>query len=254
MGRVAFLVTTGVLIGGCDFVFGVTSDRDPCQPTSFATATPTDITTASAFSISWDRSLAIVQSDTVTFEMTLADRMQVPIDLGGYDTLGFALAPEGTSMFFTEVVEPPNLVGALRAGAGEWATTTARLPAGTYAGTPTADEFGPRRVLVRLHEATDQVQEYEDDNGVWKPHGDVHEVPTLIGPNLTPNGLSMVYSPADPTVEQAVYLATRASIDDWFGDPVAILPGTHVAPQLLDTCKALYVVDDVYTLREYDLP
>jgi hypothetical protein len=255
MRSVGFIVTAAVAvsIGGCDVVFGLSHDRDPCDATSFATATPKDLATAQDFSVSWDRSFAVVSGDLGAFEVTLADGTTTPIDLGIYNMSGLAMAPEGTSMFFTAVVEPPSLQGALRAGAASWVTTTARLPAGTFAGTPTADEFGPRRVLVRLRDATDQIQEYEDDDGLWKPHGDVHEVGAMFAPNLTPNGLSMVFAGTDPTtLEPAVFLATRASIDDWFGDPIAILPGPHRSPQLLDTCKALYVVDDPETLREYD--
>ena len=255
MRSVGIVVTIAVASGGCDVVFGVDSDRDPCDVSSFATATPRDIAPAASFSISWDRSLAVIQTDIQTVEMTLDDGVQTPIDLGAYNMLGLAMAPEGTSMFFTEAVEPPALTGALRAGAGAWVTTTARLPAGTYAGTPTADELGPRRVLVQLRDSIDQIQEYEDDSGFWMPHGEVHEVAGQFAPNLTPNGLSMVYTGFDPmTGELAIFIATRASIDEWFGDAVVILPGPHSSPQLLDTCKALYVVDDFQTLREYDLP
>jgi len=56
------------------------------------------------------------------------------------------------------------------------------------------------------------------------------------------------------TGEWGVYMATRNGVDDWFGDPVVILPGMHTSPQLLDSCKALYAVDGDQVLREYDQP
>ena len=67
-------------------------------------------------------------------------------------------------------------------------------PAGALAGTPSADAFGPRRVLIKVRLTDQTVQEYQDTNGVWTAVGAPFEASGIAPPNLTPNGLTMVYA------------------------------------------------------------
>jgi hypothetical protein len=256
--RVFGLVVTTVLAGGgCDFVFGLEGDPGPCDATSFAAAMPNAITAGEAFSISRDQATIVLQRDGLTYQASPIDADATAIDLGVYSDAAFSMAPEGTSLFYTAMIEPPLLRGALR-GSDAW-QLDAPVPGGTFAGTPSADEFGPRRVLVKLHQATDDVQEYEDDNGVWTPVGDVRQVPTTFAPNLTPTGLTMVYwqyapGGGDVPDSSGVYLASRGSTSEWFGDATLILPGDHRAPQLLGACTALYTIDSTSEVERYDRP
>lgn len=242
-----------LLVGGCDAVFGLSGDPGPCGSTSFATAKGVDITPAEAFSISRDRTLVVLENEGLAYQLVLPGGQPEAIDLGVYPAVSFSIAPEGGSLFYTAMIEPPLLLGAVRSGA-TW-SLDATVPSGTYVGTPSADEFGPRRVIARLRDARSDLQEYEDDGGVWIAHGDTHPTDAQFAPNLAPNGLTMVYAALDPaTGLPAVFVATRSSMADWFGAPTSILPGAHSAPQLLDMCRELYVIDDDQTLRRYDRP
>jgi hypothetical protein len=142
---------------------------------------------------------------------------------------------------------------ALRVGSATW-NMHGLAPVGTYAGTPTADELGPRRVLVRL-EYSDEIQEFEEAGGQWVAVGDRHPVVGMGAPNLTPNGLDMVWSVADANIPSAVYIAHRENRDAWFGDPVPILAGVYFGPQLLDRCSQLFAASsagDELVVRRYD--
>src|SRR5690349_6620143 len=132
---------------GCDAVFGLSGDPRPCDTSSFDQVTPSDIAPAEQFSISWDRSLAVVQSGGLMFEMNLPSTDMKPIDLGIYVDVQLSLNPEGDALLYTAEIEPPVLQGALRIGDAQW-STGAQVPLGTFAGTPSADAFGPRHVLV----------------------------------------------------------------------------------------------------------
>ncbi len=234
----------GVLCVGCDVVFGLDGSPAPCGTTSFATAKTTQITPADEFSISWSLTFAVIVKSGWPYEIALPNGTPVDIDLGAYDDTGMSINPEGNAVFYTAMTEPAVLHAAVRTAPGMWKDDPI-VPYGTFAGTPSADEFGPKRVLVIVQGVQSaQLQEYEDDAGLWKPVGDAHAPVSDRAPNLTPNGLTMTYN--DGT--GAVLLATRKSTADWFGDPVAILPATdnpgdHYAPQLLDQCRQLYVVD-----------
>jgi hypothetical protein len=230
-------------------VFGLTEDPPPCQPASFEGKTATPITAAEQFTVDWDQTFAVVSKDGAMFEVELPSGTPTPIDLGVYVDFGLALAPEGSSLFYTAAIEPELLRGALRTGTATW-TLDARVPRGTFAGTPSADSYGPRHVLVRLRATDTDVTEYEDVDGVWTPLG-VHPVAGIIAPNLTPNGLVMVYSGFDEVGAPAIFVATRASRDEWFGEPSMLLPGPYIQPQLLGQCKQLYVTDGT-TLQRFD--
>jgi len=221
------LALAAVLLGGCDVVLGIDASVKPCGNDSFASVKPAAIGTADTFSLSWDGTPA-------------------PIDLGVYVPIPIALTPEADAMFYSAMIEPPVLQAAVRGGSTTTWNVDAIVPTGTFAGTPSAADFGPRRVLVRLRADQASVQEYEDVAGSWQPVGDAHDVDGAFAPNLTPSGLDMVYAASD-----AVYVAHRASMSQWFGDPVAILPGAHASPQLLDQCRELYVVDPPQVLDRY---
>jgi hypothetical protein len=238
MARSELLISL-VLVSGCDVVIGLSGDQHACGTTTFKDK-GTAIVAADDFSIDWDATFAVLSTSGLASEYRFADRSQTAIDLGGYDNLGLALAPEGNGLFFTASIEPPTLMAAgLEKDA--WRIGQ-RVPKGDYAGTPSADTFGPRRSLVRVDSFAQTVQEFEDQDGVWVAVGDPHGVPGFVAPNLTPNGLTMVY--ADNVGSTGVFLATRASMDTWFGPPVLVLAGDHRFPQLLGRCSDLYVIDD----------
>jgi hypothetical protein len=195
---------------------------------------------AEEFSISWDLSRAVVTVAGVAKEVSPLSGTPTPIDIGPYTPTSLGLSPEGDSLLFTANIEPYTLYAAVR-GNPDWRLDP-NVPLGTYAGTPSADAFGPRRVLVRMRWAG-PLQEYEDDNGLWKPVGDGHDFDGLESANLTPNGLSMVYAAMQSDGTQAVMLATRKATSQWFGTPAVILTGEHSSPQLLDQCRSLYVID-----------
>jgi hypothetical protein len=244
-----------LLLGGCDLAFGVGGEPDPCDLGTFDSARTTDIAPAFRFSVDWDQRFAVVEHDDTTYaELALPDATETPIDLGLYATINLALAPEGSALLYTTTSEPMQLEGALRGGPGEW-TLGARAPAATFVGTPSADVFGPRRMIARMHEYDDNVQELEDRNGTWVPVGEAHPLAGDLAPNLTPNGLTAVFTRSvmlETGVVLDVYGATRPSTDEWFGDPVKILDASNDrAPQLLGHCDRLYTVHDGM-LRRYD--
>ena len=246
----AVLLLAVLLCGGCDLVVGMSEDERPCGTDTFH-GQPTPLVEATAFSIDWDQHDAVLVLDNgLASQYSLATHEQTAIDLGGYVGTALSLSPEGTGLFFTAMIEPPTLIAAALQKS-TWQTGQ-RVPRGTFAGTPSADVFGPRRVIVRLRDAAPAVQEFEDQSGIWVAVGDPHDLPGVAAPNLTPNGLTMVYAGGDST--PGIYQATRASTSDWFGDPQLVLAGAHLAPQLLGRCSNLYVIDNstTRTLTRYD--
>jgi hypothetical protein len=228
--------------GGCDLVLGVDGQTAPCGDESFASAAPTDVVVADSFSLSWARDLIVYESNGRLYEKSLPGGEPTVVDAMVYTPVALALAPEGDALFATAQVETPFLMAAVRTGAASWKLDGV-VPIGTIAGTPSAAEFGPRRVLVRLRPLLPEVQEYEADGNQWRPIGDTHAVPGDRAPNLTPSGLDMVYYYDRPADQPGVYIAHRSSIEAWFGSPTAILPGTHTVPQLLGRCRSLYAAD-----------
>lgn len=237
-----------LVLGACDVVVGIDTDPSPCQLGSFADATPVDIVPAESFSADWDMRFAVVMSEGLSYELDLASHALTPIDLGPYVNVALALAPEGNALFYTINTEPYVLKGALRGGA--W-LLDATVPRATFAGTPSADAFGPRRVLVRERAESDLIAEFEDVAGHWTSVGEPHAVSATYVPALTPNGLTMVYAGADADGNPAVMAAQRSSTSEWFGTPTVLLPGTFSSAQLLGECKRLYTSDGTM-LRQYD--
>jgi hypothetical protein len=225
---------------GCDSVLGFDTNPGPCSSASFANAKPTTVMTAEQFSISWDQTRAVVVQRGSTWEVSPLTAKPVAIDIGPYFPMSLGLSPEGDSLLFTAALEPPTLT-AVVGGNGTWRQDP-NVPVGTFAGTPSADAFGPRRVLVHMRPGG-QLQEYEDDGGLWKTVGDGHDFNGPQSANLTPNGLTMVYTAPQDDGTSAVVLATRTSTAGWFGTPVVILAGDHQQPQLLGQCNSLFVLD-----------
>ncbi|HUS33491.1 MAG TPA: hypothetical protein VMZ53_33545 [Kofleriaceae bacterium] len=244
-----------LLLGGCDLAFGVGGEVEPCELQAFDSARATDIIPAFRFSVDWDQRFAVaVLDDGSHAELELPSGTPRKVDLGPYITLNAALSPEGDALLYTSSTEPPVLEGALRGAPGSW-TLEARTPIATFVGTPTADVFGPRRVLARMHMNDATVQELEDDNGTWVPVGGAHDFDSEMPPNLTPNGLTAVFTRRTLTESGdalEVYGMTRPSMDEWFGTPVKILAnGNDEAPQLLGHCERLYTIHDGL-MRRYD--
>ena len=237
------ILAIALCASGCDYVFGLDHGPAPCSVASFASATPTALMAADAFSISWDQTLVVYTQAGFAFEQALPHGTPMPIDLGIYVPESLALTPEGDALFFSAAIEPPLLQTAVRASPGAWDADAIR-PRGVFAGTPSADEFGARRVLVRLRDDAMDVQEYVDDGGKWQPTGDPHVVATTSAPNLSASGLDMTFTGVDADNAPGVFVAHRSSTAEWFDDPVVILPGQHASPQLLGSCTQLYVDDD----------
>ena len=248
-----------LLLGGCDLAFGVDGDPGPCDLGTFNSARANDLTPANAFSIDWDQTYAVVALDNGTSaELTLPAGELRMIDLGLYSGVTMSLDPEGNALLFTASIEPLTLEGALRQGPGAW-KLGARAPRATFVGTPSADVFGPRRMLARMHATDDTVQELEDQNGTWVAIGDAHPLVSTYPPNLTPNGLTAVFARStvtDTSTTSEIYGMTRPTTDAWFGEPVKILAnGLDDKPQLLGNCSRLYTVHaggNDAQLRRYD--
>lgn len=245
------------LLGGCDLAFDIDLEPKPCELASFADAPAVTHAPADDFSVDWEMSFAVIISQGLTYELDLTTNTQTPIDLGPYVPRGFSLAPEGSSMFYTASAEPALLKGALRPSAAEW-LLDAGVPKGTYAGTPSADIYGPRRLLLKEREESTDIIELEDVEGRWTPIGEPHPIATIQAPNLTPNGLTMVWPGYNEANEPVVFAAQRPSISEWFGEPTVIRTGHTARAQLLGECKRLYVIDpptqsEPDALRHYDL-
>ena len=249
VSRLALIGAVGSL-AGCDLVFGLSGDAEPCEVASFAAATPEDVAEAEDFSFDWDETFGVIQNIGAMSELDPRAKTITPIDLGPYSNYGLALTPEGDALFYTIVVEPLELKGALRGGAAEW-HLGAGTPRGTYAGTPSADVFGPRRVMVKMRSGDTEVQEFEDVGGVWTTVGTPLAMSAQRAPNLTPNGLTMVYPGFSEAGVPAVYVAQRASTSAEFGEPTAILEGSFFNAQLVGACSRLYATDGTI-LRRYD--
>lgn len=241
--------------GGCHIVFGVDADARPCGDEPFSSA-PIELDLpggfeVETFSVSWDRDRIVWETAGSLYEQALPGGEAVVIDPTVYNALAVALAPEGDAMFVTAQIEPPVLMAAVRSAAAGW-VRDAIVPPGTMAGSPSAAEFGPRRVLVRQRFGRPEVQEYEAVDNRWQPVGDVHPIGGKYGPNLTPSGLDMLYA-ADAGDGPAVFIAHRASTAEWFGAPVAILPGAYEFPVLLNRCRSLYALDTsaMHVVRQY---
>lgn len=232
-----------VALSGCDGVFGLTdTGAVPCGSASFDGVPPQILLAADMASVNWDRDRAVVMIDGAAFEQPLPHGPQQVVDLGGYGATSLSLAPEGDALFYVAQIEPIELRATVKRETG-WIPDLV-LPGGTYAGTPSADEFGPRHVVVRLHEGKSDVQEYIAQDGAWVASGVPHPLDGVLAPNLTPSGLDVVYSGADSDGSPAVLAAHRSSVDVWFDPPSVILHGLHHGPQLLGRCSDLYVVDD----------
>lgn len=230
------------LAGGCDLVFGIDAEAAPCGDESFDSARITALVAAEMGSMSWAGDRIVYSQSGFLYEQALPGGEPHPIDASLYPPDAIALAPEGDALFMTTETEPVFLLqAAVRSGDASW-TLDGVVPRGTLAGSPSAAEFGPRRVLVRLRKDQPDIQEYEADDNRWTPVGDPHALPGSYAPNLTPSGLDMVYNVRDSDAP-AVYVAHRRSTATWFGDPVAILSGSHEFPQLLGRCRALYASD-----------
>jgi hypothetical protein len=237
-------------VAACDSVVGIETDAKPCTLGAFTEEMPLQITAAEDFSIDWDMTFAVVAVNGRPQELDLATMTASDIDLGPYNDLGLALAPEGNALFYTAAIEPMVLEGALRGGATQW-QQGATVPHGTFAGTPSADVFGPRRMVLKVRPTDTTVIELEDQSGVWTQIGDPHPLASVRAPNLTPNGLTMVWPGTGDDGMPAVFAAQRKTTANWFGTPTVLRSGMYYNAQLLDSCKRLYTTDG-NMLEEYD--
>jgi hypothetical protein len=243
---------------GCDLVVGLNDQPRLCSIQRFDRAAHADVAPLpsydqatplmpTSFSISGDASRAVVTFNGLPYEIALPGGAPVAIDLGPYVPAALALAPEGDELFVSAQLEPPLLSAARRDASGTW-TLDGVAPAGVYAGTPSALEFGPARILVRLRDAQPDVQEYELDGNSWVAIGAPHAVGGMYAPNLTADGLAMTFA-----ADGVAYAATRPSRDAWFGDAATIDANFERHPMLFDRCRTFYALDPDDVIRRYDL-
>ncbi len=210
-------------LAACDVVWGLSGEPGPCDLDSFDGATSSDaIMSGDLFTVSQGTNRVVVAAEGNVFEHPLAGGDPVQLDLGIYPPLAVALAPEGTLLFHSGAIEPPLLQMATRDAAGVWTNTDRKPPKGILAGVPTATDFGPRRVLVRLRFGRSEIQEYEDDGVDWKPVGEPRVIGGVRAPNLTPSGLTMVFTDFDELGQHFVFAANRDSTGDPFGEPTLL--------------------------------
>jgi hypothetical protein len=240
--KLSYLFILTITVAGCDDVFGLTGYERACELRTFAGA-PTQLASGDDVSRD-DAGLLVGVSAGLPFEVAPGGTAQ-PIDLGVYVPVGVSLSPEGDELFYSAEIEPPLLQLAHRAGDDSW-TVGGAVPAGRFAGAPTAAELGPRHVLVRTNDATTDVQEYvETDRQTWAATGAVMQVPSVFAPSLLPNGLTLVYATTEDAdaAGAGVYAAQRDSVDDRFGAPRLVRAGTFGAATLSPLCDQLVAAD-----------
>lgn len=268
------LLIAACTLGGCDLVWGLSGEPPACDlgEGAFDGAERTDLMMAvEDFSVAVENDRVIGTRDAATFEIELDfGGAPVPIALGeaAFVKAGFGLAPEGDLLFFSNEVEIPELQIATRTEAGWTVSVTREKPAGLRAGTPTALVFGARRVLVRVGEAgvvdgevVRDVQEYVEDGDRWRAVGPRQSFPGSFAPNLTPNGMTAVFTDVDEDGRAVVAIATRDSVSDAFAGRTVIYRGDPAfairTAQLRDDdivgkqCGTLFVAEG-NQLRRYD--
>ena len=246
-------------LAACDVVWGLSGEPSACELRSFdGIAEREMITDGERFTVDAAGKRSILDFSGTQFERTLDveidDRVQIQIgDL--IATRFLSLAPEGDVLFHSRSAEPMHVEIATRTAEGSWVAVDRTPPKGAIAGVPSALEFGPRRVIVRTRQVGSGILEYEDDGSSWVPIGEETPFPGGLPPNLTPNGLTMVYVDTDPQSGQpAVFAASRDSLSDAFGEAklLRVTAGAATA-QLVGnkSCDTLYV-SETGALRRYD--
>ncbi len=244
-------------LAGCDLVVGLNDQPRACTIERFDQAAHVDVAPLpsyasqtfemTTFAISGDETRAVVSSGGLAYELALPAGAPVPIDLGIYPPVTLSIAPEGDALFVSGDTEPPLLSAWQRDASGAWVPGGA-APAGVYAGTPSALEFGPARVLVRLRDSHPEVQEYELDGARWVPIGAPQPVAGGYAPNLSADGLAMTYEDRG-----IAYAATRPTRDAWFGDAAMVDAAVEHDPLLFDHCRVFYGLGDDSVIRRYAL-
>ncbi len=243
-------------LGGCDVVWGLSGEPSACELRSFEETEELDmITGADSFTISGDSDRVVVEIAGELYERRLSGGDLVMLPIGQQQSFSFAIAPEGRLLFYALPGEPPKLLAAVRGDDGVWSRADRAAPKGVAAGVPSAEAFGPRRVLVRTRYGGSEIQEYEDDGETWQPIGPPRSGFGVRAPNLTENGLTMVFVDKELTSNQdAVFAASRNSTSDWFGEPrlLRMSPGATSA-QLIGkkTCDTLFTSEQD-ALRRYE--
>jgi hypothetical protein len=108
-------------------------------------------------------------------------------------------------------------------------------------GTPS--QTTPRRMIIQIDDVVDELVEASPDNWVVTPVPELASM-TVIDPNLTPDGLHVVFVGQGPT-GFAVMIADRVAVTEDFGTPRILLgvPATAIlnSPVLSKDCSVLYV-------------
>jgi hypothetical protein len=169
------------------------------------------------------------------------------------------LLPEGDAVLVQVRDKTTNAVTVVRYERGGDTWTEAATEQITL-----ADEFdrlsaptrkGPARRILQLTRESAMgfakvIEELEeDDAGKWSPVGAPYRpfdlgVDAVFDPNLTPDGLRMVFSGFGFSGENAIYYADRPSIDARFGGTTIALTlignGQTLSPFLAPDCSRIY--------------
>lgn len=242
-------------LAACDVVWGLSGEPSACELRSFDGIDDREmITDGDQFTVSSSGKRAIVDATGKQFERELDVEVTVEITVGLPTTKFISLGPEGDLLFHSQPAEPMHIEQATRTSDGIWIEAARNPPKGAIAGVPSASEFGPRHVIVRTRGVGSGILEYEEDGDAWLPVGDEQPFPGALPPNLTPNGLTMVFVDADPaTGEPAVFAANRASVSESFGEPrlLRVTAGGKSGQLLGNSCDTLFVSESG-ALRRYD--
>lgn len=253
--RELVVVVVGANLAACDVVWGLSGEPSACELRSFDGAAELEmISGGDQYTVDGNAKLAVISISGQLFERTLGGGEPVPLALGPYPPMSIALAPEADLLFHSAGIEPPLLQVAIRNAEGIFVPADRPGPKGVIAGVPSSEAFGPRRVMVRTKLFGD-LQEYEDDGEAWVSVGP--RIPGLgsTAPNLTENGLTMVFVDLDPATESsAVFAASRDSTSEPFGESTLLRPVSLNASAQLSgkkTCNTLFT-SETDALRRYD--
>jgi len=250
--RTCWLVVAGAM--GCG---SSQSSSGSCSPGPFQ-GQSTAIGTASLVDVALPQSLAFAISSmpdgSLDEQTPLGGTATAIAAFAPTATLGWdhpALRPDGNELFARELNS--STIWSSTFAQGAWAAPTqvsGPFPSDGLASTPAAVGTSGDLHMMIWDDTT--LQEFARTAGTWSAVGPVLSPTDLIGedsmlaaPQLTPDGLSLVFLAGNASTK--VYFSHRASIDADFPLPAtAILSPSELiySPYLTENCRDLYLVDD----------
>ena len=248
MARSELLIALA-LVSGCDVVVGLSGDQRPCGNARFGRQGHADRARPMTSRSTGTQTFAVLASDGAAVEYRFSDKSQTRDRSRRLQHHRARARARGQRPVLHGLDRAADLDGGRARRKSAWRTGQ-RVPQGTYAGTPSADTFGPRRSLVR---ARPRLRDGPGVRGSGRRVGRGRRSARRAGlrraephAERPDDGL-----PRRRRDSPGIFLATRASTDAWFGTPVLVLEGEHRFPQLLGRCSDLYVIDDG-TLTRYE--